>query len=467
MTITEELFSDLRFLGLLAAIIAFLVSTRFYLYPNIISISKTKGLMDVPGERKIHTTQIPTLGGLGVFITFSLCIIGFGLLTDLVKPDLVKLLALLGSTIILLFLGIKDDLISISPKKKFVGQLLAVVNVVVLTDVRILSFEGLLGVGELPYLISILFTVFVFVLVINALNLIDGIDGLAGSIAVISSISFGILFLLNGDYMMTLISSVLVGSLVGFLRYNLSNRQKIFMGDCGSMLTGFLLSYQGISFLAMNTTNETSNTVSNAPIVLLAILSYPLFDLLRVFAIRIKQKRSPFSADSNHIHHRLLRLGLNHKKATLLLCICNAFVIGFTFLLTDLSIHLQLLITVFSGASLYLLPFLKVFEIDINLAFSKNDVEPIRGSIPKLKTNDPFELDFKPITILAKNKEGEKVKGITLPVDYIMNMEVVLDTEDALLPNMENIETKTQRTEVGHKKRTLARRAPEMENMVE
>ncbi len=467
MIILKELFSDLRFIGLFAAITAFLVSTRFYLYPNIINISKTKGLMDTPGERKMHKTQIPTLGGLGVFIAFSLSLIVFGLLTDLMQPDLVKLLALLGSTIILLFLGIKDDLISMSPKKKFVGQLFAVLNVVVLTDIRILSLEGLLGVGELPYLISVLFTVFVFVLVINALNLIDGIDGLAGSIAVISSVSFGILFLLNGHYMMTLISSILVGALIGFLRYNLSSKQKIFMGDCGSMLTGFLLSYQGVSFLALNGSETASNTISNAPIVLLAVLSYPLFDLLRVFAIRIKQKRSPFSADSNHIHHRLLRLGLNHKKATLLLCICNAFVIGFTFLLTDLEIHVQLLIAVFTGASLYLLPFLKVFETNINLNVTSKEVESTSGTAQKFVTNDTFEFDFKPINFFEKDKKGEKGKGITLPVDYIMNMEVILDAEDNLSLSTEDKKQKAQKTEAVIKKRMMAKRASEIEKLVE
>ena len=169
------------------------------------------------------------------------------------------------------------------------------------------------------------------------------------------------------------------------------------MGDCGSMLTGFLLAYQGISFLALNEVATSSNIISNAPIVLLAILSYPLFDLLRVFAIRIKQKRSPFSADSNHIHHRLLRLGLDHKKATLLLCVCNAFVIGFTFLLTDFSIHLQLVITVLTGSFLYLLPFLKVFETaGTNLDVVNKEEESITIASQKFASNDTFEFDFNP-----------------------------------------------------------------------
>ncbi len=467
MTILKELFSDLRFLGLFAALAAFVISTRFYLYPDIINISKLKGLMDSPGERKMHTTQIPTLGGLGVFIAFSLSIIIFGLLANLIQPDLIKLLALIGSTIILLFLGIKDDLVSMSPKKKFLGQLLAVLNVVVLTDVRILSFEGLLGIGELPYFASIVFSIFVFVLVINALNLIDGIDGLAGSIAVISSISFGFLFLLNGNYMMTLISSILGGALIGFLRYNLSSKQKIFMGDCGSMLTGFLLAYQGISFLVSNGVASSSNTISNAPIVLLAILSYPLFDLLRVFTIRIKQGKSPFSADSNHIHHRLLRIGLNHKKATLFLAVCNVFVIGFTFLLIDLDIHFQLLATVLAGSFLYLFPFLNVFETNIVLNVENEEEKAIAAASKKLLPNDTFEFDFKPIPFFDESKKKRKGKGMTLPADSIMNMDVVIEHDDTISIGLEKKEEKSGNSETVLKKRVLFKKSADIKRMVQ
>lgn len=468
MTILNELFSDLRFLGLIAGLSAFLISTKFYLYPNIISISKTKGLMDAPDERKMHTTQIPTLGGLGVFIAFSLSIIVFGLIADLPQTDLTKLIAVIGSTIILLFLGMKDDLVSMSPKKKFLGQLIAVMNVVILTDVRILSMEGLLGIGELPYFVSVIFSIFVFVLVVNALNLIDGIDGLAGSIAVISSVSFGLLFLVNGHYMMTLISLVLVGALMGFLRYNLSTKQKIFMGDCGSMLTGFLLAYQGVSFLTLNATTQSSNIITNAPIVLLAVLSYPLFDLLRVFAVRIKAGKSPFDPDSNHIHHRLLRLGLNHKKATLLLCICNAFVIGFTFLLTDLEIHIQLIATVLTGSVLYLLPFLKVFEaiVDVNVIKNEIDVLPVTVASQKFTNNDTFEFDFKPIKFFEEGDKGNKDKGITLPVDYIMNIEVEAEHEEGLVLTHQDVTKEIKKKEAIRKNRVMTKRSSALKKMV-
>lgn len=408
MTYIKDLFFDLHFLALFSAVAAFILSTKFHLYPVIIHVSKKKSLMDEPGERSMHKTQVPTLGGLGIFITFSLSIIIFGLLANLIQTDLIKLLSLIGSAIILIFLGVKDDLVLISPKKKFIGQLIAAINVIVLSDVRITSFEGLLGIGGLPYIVSVLFSVFVFILVINAFNLIDGIDGLAGAIGVISSISFGVFFLLNGFYMMTLISFVLIGSIIGFLKYNLSSTQKIFMGDCGSMFAGFLLAYQGINFLALNQLVTSSNTISNAPIVLLAILSYPLLDTLRVFTIRIRQKRSPFTADRNHIHHRLLNLGLNHKQAALLLSICNVLVIGLAFLIGDLNIHVQLFIIVFVGLLLYLSPFLKVFGKNINLNAVKSGGDPILTK-QDVKTNNVLEQSIQNIMFTKKQSSSNQL----------------------------------------------------------
>ncbi|MDC6407033.1 MULTISPECIES: MraY family glycosyltransferase [Maribacter] len=358
-----DFLSNYVYLSLIAGFAAFFLSSSIYLYPVIINVSKLKGLMDDPDHRKMHVSKTPNLGGLGIFLAFSLSIIVFGILTDLVPTDLAKLLAIMGSSIILVFLGIKDDLTGMAPKKKLIGQLIAVLNVVVLTDIRILHFGGIFGLNELPYIASVLFSIFVFMLVINAFNLVDGIDGLAGSLSILGSITFGILFSIKGNYLMSLVATIFVGSVLGFLKYNLSRDKKIFMGDCGSLLTGFLLAYQGIYFLNLNMEIGTTNSFTNSPVILLAIFSYPLFDLLRVFAIRIREGRSPFSADSNHIHHQLLRIGLSHKKSTFTLVIANSLVIAFAFLTMQLNVHVHLVAAVLFGAFIYLLPFLKVFGV--------------------------------------------------------------------------------------------------------
>ena len=356
MTYITNLLSNLYFLSVVAAVLTFLVSYR--IFPIIIITVRHKNLMDEPGERSIHGTKTPTLGGVGLFVAFAISLILFGVFIDLARPDLLKLLTLMAAIMILLFLGIKDDLIALSPRKKFIGQLFAVAIVILFTDVRIANFNGLLGITELPYVFSVLFTVFVFILINNSYNMIDGIDGLAGTVAVIASGSFGIYFLLNENALLALVSFVLVGALLGFLRFNLSNTQKLFMGDSGTMFIGYLLAYQGVSFLALNELPNTTFTVPNAQIMFIAILSFPLLDTLRVFIIRMASGSSPFKADRNHIHHKLLHLGLAHKQATLLVAFSNLLIVVMVFFMRELTNSLQLVVSVGIGTVLYLAPLL-------------------------------------------------------------------------------------------------------------
>ncbi|MDL5514658.1 MraY family glycosyltransferase [Arenibacter sp. M-2] len=356
MAYLYELFTNTYLLVCVAILAPVLLSLR--MYPVIIYLVKSKNLMDEPIDRSMHTAKTPTLGGVGMFITFSLTLIGLGMVMGLSQAELIKLLSIIAASITLMFLGIKDDLLGLAPKKKFMIQILAALMVIVVTDVRIASCYGLLGLEELPYIVSVAFSVFVFLAVINAFNLIDGIDGLAGTIGVIVTATFGGFYILNERYLMVIISFALIGALIGFLRFNLSSRRKIFMGDSGSMFIGFILAYQAISFLEFNATTVTPYTVHVAPIMAMAILSYPILDTLRVFTIRIAQKRSPFSADRNHIHHRILALGLTHKKATLTLGIINILVIALAFIIKDLYINLQLYLLVLAVPLLYFSPWL-------------------------------------------------------------------------------------------------------------
>ncbi len=351
-----DILSFNHILALASVVVTFLISFR--MYPVIIYISQKKRLMESIGERNSHSVETPSLGGVGLFVAFSLALILLGMISGLDQMNLIKLLSVLAATIILLFLGIKYDLIVLAPKQKFLGQLFSACIVIFMTDIRIDNFNGLLGITELPYIVSVIFTLFVFILVINAYNLIDGIDGLAGSLAIIASVSFGIFFLLNDRPLLLLVSFALSGALLGFLRYNLSDKLKLFMGDSGSLFIGYLLAYQGVSFLHVNESSTVVFNIMNAPVLLLAILSFPLLDTLRVFAIRIKEKRSPFTADRNHIHHRLLDIGCTHKQATLAISTGSILVIASTLVFGSLNINVQLLFVLIIGVSLYLSPFL-------------------------------------------------------------------------------------------------------------
>lgn len=350
----SKMIANKFFLVFIALCIPIILSIRTY--PVMILLVSRKRLMDDPVGRSTHTARTPTLGGIVLFIAFSITLIVLALFTGLPKLSLLDILAILAGTIMLMFIGVKDDLIGISPKKKFGIQTFAAAIVVILTDLRITYGYGILGIEEFPYVLSVLLTVFVFLLVINAFNLIDGLDGLAGTIGIITSVAFGIFHIINDRISMILISFVLIGSLLGFLRFNLSSKRKIFMGDSGSMFVGFLLAYQAVSFLNYHSATFDGLSVKQAPIMVLAILSFPLLDTLRVFIIRIYQKRSPFSADRNHIHHKLLDMQFTHIQASLILGSLNIMVILLAVLIRDLYINLQLYILVIAVPLIYVSP---------------------------------------------------------------------------------------------------------------
>jgi UDP-N-acetylmuramyl pentapeptide phosphotransferase/UDP-N-acetylglucosamine-1-phosphate transferase len=260
-----------------------------------------------------------------------------------------------GLTIVF-FLGLKDDLIGLSPNKKFLGQLTAVFIVVAGAGLRIYSLDGIFGVYELPFYVSILFSFFVFLLLINAFNLIDGIDGLAGSVALFGSLIFGLFFLNMGQINYAVSSFVLAGALLGFLQFNFSAIKKIFMGDSGSMVLGFLMAGQAILFL--NESGKTPELFTNTPVIVLAILSFPLLDTLRVFILRTLKGGSPFLPDNKHLHHILLRLGLSHKQSTAILLLQTLLVFTLAYLTQNFDVNTQLLLVVGIGINIYLIPIL-------------------------------------------------------------------------------------------------------------
>ena len=334
-------------------LLAFYISFRSF--DPIMTIAREKHLMDEPDSRSVHSVNVPTLGGIGIFISLILVI---SLAGSILNSR--NLLIMAGAITLLFFLGLKDDLLVLSPRKKFLGQLLASFLLVTITDIRIIGFSNMFSVEVLPYWVSIAFTVFVFVLIINALNLIDGVDGLAGSIALMASLVFGVLFYQANYIGSATLAVALAGTLVAFLRLNFSKTNKIFMGDTGSLVVGFMLAVFAVSYISYSQVKTPLGATDSSPILTVAILFYPLMDTLRIFFIRIFiHKTSPFIADKNHIHHRILSLGYSHIQTTAIIIIFNILVIGFAYSIRSLEIHLQLLLLIGFGMGLYLLPFLK------------------------------------------------------------------------------------------------------------
>ncbi|MEJ8803737.1 MraY family glycosyltransferase [Pontibacter sp. H249] len=297
----------------LASSWAFLIA--IFAVPSIIRVAHLKNILDKPNGRTVHAELTPRLGGGAMFAGFMSALTIFADLNNGVQQ-------LLAGCIMLFFIGLKDDLINISALKKFAVQILATGIVIFMADIRITSFQGILGVGELEIGTSYAFTFIVVIGITNAINLIDGLDGLAGTLVIIAATTFGVYFYLYGgaDYgNYAAVAFCLVGGILGFLRYNF-RKATIFMGDTGSLLCGFILSVLAIQFIEMR-------MVPAAPSVALGILFVPLFDTFRVFLIRILKGTSPFVPDKNHIHHRLLSIGLTQTATVITLATINLAVI--------------------------------------------------------------------------------------------------------------------------------------------
>lgn len=326
---------------------AFGLSTllSFFSIPMVLKISKKKNLMAIPGERSSHNRQIPNLGGIALFYSIGIC-------APIFAYELFETYKFLfPALVILLYVGIIDDIVEIRAYNKLIAQIIVAILMVIGSDVRIKSLFGLFGIYELPYILSILFSIFTFIIMINAFNLIDGIDGLAGAFSIICCLLFGGSYYRLGEYNypMVILCAIVVGALLSFLYYNLSHNKnrKIFMGDTGSMSVGFLLVFTAFYFIEIFTDKNgigVSYHLKTAPIIALAILIIPVIDTMSVIIIRLLNGKSPLVADKNHIHHKLLSLGLTHKQATFCMIIYYISIIFVVYLLRHININILLFI---------------------------------------------------------------------------------------------------------------------------
>ncbi|MBC7946250.1 MAG: undecaprenyl/decaprenyl-phosphate alpha-N-acetylglucosaminyl 1-phosphate transferase [Chitinophagaceae bacterium] len=325
-------FHDYKF-ALLGFVTAFVVTMM--LVPVIIYFSRKYNLYDLPSDRKEHTTPVPTMGGIAVIA---------GMLSALVLWSPLKYethqICFFLSVLVLLSLGIMDDIKDLSARYKFLVQL-GLATLMAISGIRITSFEGLFGIHELPLAAQYTFTMLTIVGVTNAFNLIDGIDGLAGGIGFMSLAALGIFLTLNGDIASALIAFSLAGSVVGFLYFNF-NPAKIFLGDTGSLVLGFSIAVLCIRLMQINTLTE----LPHAPLFILSIVFIPVYDTLRVFAIRIWNGKSPFEADKIHIHHLLTNAGFSHLFAARLICCIHGIILMEVYWLKDIKEEYILLILI-------------------------------------------------------------------------------------------------------------------------
>jgi UDP-GlcNAc:undecaprenyl-phosphate GlcNAc-1-phosphate transferase len=309
-------FSDFKF-GLLCFISAFLIA--MVCMPPVIRLVNKFRLHDIPDERKEHSLPTPTLGGIAI-------VLGMMISLTLWFPYSFsrEIMICFFSMTILCAVGITDDLNDLSAKYKFIVEI-ALALLIAVSGIRITTFGGLFGINELSLTSQFSFTVLVIVGIINAFNFIDGIDGLAAGMSFMSLITLGIFFTLSNEKSFAVIAFALAGSVLAFLYFNM-NPAKIFMGDTGSLVVGFVIAILCTKFIQVNGT-APQPLIKVAPLFALGMVLIPVFDAIRVSTLRIWKGQSPFQPDRTHIHHLLTNAGISHSRTSKIICGIHGFIL--------------------------------------------------------------------------------------------------------------------------------------------
>lgn len=337
--------------------------TARFIIPRILLISIRKRLFDVPDERKIHTQAIPRLGGVSFFPTilfayalvFAVRLLGGDTFAATYAQHLLPemLLFVCGMTMLYL-VGIADDLVGVRYRQKFLVQIFCAC-LFPLAGLCINDLYGLLGIHQLPDFVAVPFTIFTVVFITNAINLIDGIDGLASGLSGLALLIFTGLFIEKGLWSYAMLSAATFGVLVPFFYYNVfgnaDRARKIFMGDTGSLTLGYTLCFLAIKYCQYAPSVVISS--DDAFFIAFSTLLLPAFDVIRVVLYRLRNGRNPFEPDKNHIHHKLLAIGLTPRRAMVslvsmacLFCLVNILLVAYVnstlLLMVDITVWVAL-----------------------------------------------------------------------------------------------------------------------------
>jgi UDP-GlcNAc:undecaprenyl-phosphate GlcNAc-1-phosphate transferase len=351
---------------LLAGIVSF--AAAFAAIPIVIKQSKKKNLLDKPDFRKQHKEPIPTMGGVGIFagLIVSACI-WIGLLS------VREAVGISAAITMLLLTGIVDDIKGLSALLRLGIQCIA--GVLAVQAGLIIHLPDLFGwSSETMMIIDYGFTIFLIAGVTNAFNLIDGIDGLAGGLGFINATMFGFLFLYFGNDGFAVLSFSFAAALLAFLKYNF-NPARIFMGDTGSLVLGYLMIVFAVKIFDLSYTHNHSHIFL---LLIFSIVLVPVIDTARVFLFRILKGKSPFSADRSHIHHLLLKTGFDHKKASFILWIANSVLIAESYLIRNLDVRIAMLILIVSAVFLIeIISIKRLFKIRTNVKALYDDYKKV------------------------------------------------------------------------------------------
>lgn len=331
-------------------IILFVVSlcATWWIFKKVLKIAKLKNIVDNPDARKLQRVPVPVLGGVAVFFGMVTAFATAGLLLDISN-----MFAMICVMTIMLYVGTMDDILSLSPKVRFLAEILVVLLLIYCNKYSINNFHGLWGIYEISDWIAVPLTVFACVGIINAINMIDGVNGLSSGYCIVTSLIFGSAFIFAGDVNRATLAILSVGALIPFFFHNVfAKKSKMFIGDGGTMLMGSIMSVFVINTLKSDSALAAA-TPDNFGLIpfALAVLVIPVFDTLRVMSARIVRGKSPFNPDKTHLHHLLIDLHFSHIGTTMVEIFASLLAVACWYLSYRMgaSIDVQLYIVIFIG----------------------------------------------------------------------------------------------------------------------
>ena len=313
-----------------------------YTIPRIVRLSHELHLYDLPDSRKVHTIPVPRLGGVAflptVIISIAIVVavasrfgITFGALSEAGAPQ--HFVAYLAGAMMLYCLGIYDDVHGVGYKLKFAIQIFAAF-LLCISGLWIASLGHIFYIDRIPYWIGMPLTVVFVVYITNAINLIDGIDGLASGLSAISLFVAIMLCMMSGDIIWAMLAIAYLGVVLTFFCFNVyGGKNKVFMGDAGSLTLGYTLSFIVLHFWQAHPV--WNPYLHNIGIIILSTLIIPMLDVVRVMMSRIRDGRNPFLPDKNHIHHKLMRTGLSGRMTMLTILLISALFIVANYLVAS------------------------------------------------------------------------------------------------------------------------------------
>lgn len=327
---------------ILAATFCIALCIGLYVTPYITELSQELHLYDMPDSRKVHKLPIPRMGGV-VFLpsaTIAIAIVLVVLLrldynVNMLWQDTIiqHFLAYICGAMMLYTIGLYDDIHGVGYKVKFIIQIMAA-SMLCISGLWIADFSHVFFIDEVPYWIGMPITVLMVVYVTNAINLIDGIDGLASGLSCLALFGIALLNLISHSPVWAMLAIAFLGVTMAFFYYNVFHkRYKIFMGDAGSLTLGYTLAFLVLHFWQRN--GVWNPYLHNIGIIALSTLVIPMFDVVRVFASRLRDGRNPFTPDKNHIHHKLLRTGMGAKMTMMFLLMISLAIIIINYIMAD------------------------------------------------------------------------------------------------------------------------------------